>query len=126
MRTTCSRAGRPSAKHADGSHADRLVPGKQQRGSTINLSSSDAPQLDDGQVLTSRAVLDREFEAPCFFFQGKTDLIRFAVPYDVVRGLLQDSIDDDLQRIGHVVFFNRYFLFDANTRMHFSKFPAKP
>ena len=62
MREACSRATRSSDKHARFAHVDRLVPGKQRSDSTVNLSSSDAAQLDDGQVLASRAVLDRKFE----------------------------------------------------------------
>ena len=62
MTNACIRAARSSAKHAEFSHADRLVPVRQRPVPSIRLDSSSATQGDDGQMLASRTVVHREFE----------------------------------------------------------------
>lgn len=62
MRTACSRATVRNVQHPRFVHADKRIPRKQRSESTIKLTSGDAAQLDDGQVLAPGAVVDREFK----------------------------------------------------------------
>jgi len=62
MREACSCATCSGARHARFVHVDRLVPAHRRLDLRKKEDSSDAAQPDDGQVLASRAVLDREFK----------------------------------------------------------------